>query len=488
MMAKYQIPEEYYFRLHHVRPRFKGDIENVLIYVAEEIVRVGEKTTNSFVADVNAALFRYPGNAHRELKTINNWRTEISALFGFIEHTETTDRPGRRAIELAKNQDLVECFKVFLYNFQYPGAHIKPKGVLEQIEQGVKFKPAQYILKLLRYANREGGNSTGITKFEACHCIFNDLRVTRDDEGVERTWERISNNRKQRVTYDQTGDVVRYVGDIIDYMEIANLLKTYDSRTYYLNTLEEESIVKFCESGEWFDEYDSMINNCSGSMEAVKNCSKGWFAYVNRDMQDTDFSTDILAYIASNEEELQQLKENAKNAETVRISDLVERDDVLEKRIATYYDMLTTKDIGDIGESLVHGHECMRIKLGGRKDLIHLIKRIPTQFAVGYDISSVELDERKRYIEVKTTISSKPLHFNRIHLTKNEWNTANSTRDRYYVYRLLLSKTERKLFLLQDPVGLYKNDKIDMIPSDGAEVTFDPKQVGQFEELLTWKN
>ena len=50
--------------------------------------------------------------------------------------------------------------------------------------------------------------------------------------------------------------------------------------------------------------------------------------------------------------------------------------------------------------------------------MIHLIKRIPTQFAVGYDISSVELDERKRYIEVKTTISSKPLHFNRIHLTK----------------------------------------------------------------------
>ena len=130
----------------------------------------------------------------------------------------------------------------------------------------------------------------------------------------------------------------------------------------------------------------------------------------------------------------------------------------------------------------------MRVKIGGREDLIHLIKRIPTQFAVGYDISSVELDERKRYIEVKTTISSKPLHFNRIHMTKNEWNTASSTHDRYYVYRLLLSKNERKLFLLQDPVGLYKNDQIEMIPSDGADITFDPTKVGTFEELLTWKN
>ena len=487
-MIEYQIPDEYFFRLHHIRPRFKGDIENVLIYVAEEISRVGEKKTDEFVSDVNKALFRYSGNAHRELKTINNWRTEISALFGFIEHTGTTDKPGRRAIELAHNQDLVECFKIFLYNFQYPGAHIKPKGILEQSEHGIKFKPAQYILKLLRYANQEGGNSIGITKPEVCHCIFNDLRVTRDNEGVKNTWKRIVDNRKNKVVYDQTGDVIRYAGDILDYLEIANLLKTYDSKTYYLNTLEEEAIIKFCESTEWFDKYDDMIKKRQGTLEEIKMYSASWFSYVNRDMKNTDFSTDILAYIANSKEELQKLKENAKNTKDAELADFIERDNVLEKRIATYYDSFTTKDIGDIGESLIHGHECMRMKLGGREDLIHLIKRIPTQFAVGYDISSTELDERKRYIEVKTTISSKPLHFNRIHLTKNEWNTASSTHDRYYVYRLLLSKSEKKLFLLQDPVGLYKKDMIDMVPSDGADITFDPNNVGKFEELLTWKN
>ena len=453
--------------------------------MAEELSRVGEKPVDEFVREVNAAIYRYPGNAHRELKTINNWRTEISALFGFIEHTDTTDRPGRRALELAHNQDLVESFKVFLYNFQYPGAHIKPKNVLEQVEAGVHFKPAQYILQLLRHANKEGGNSVGITKYEACHCVFNDLRVIRDNEGVECTWERILKNRKNRVEYDQTGDVFRYAGDIIDYMEIANLLKTYDSRMYYLNTLEEETIIKFCESTEWFSGYDTMIERRSGSMESVKDCVPDWFAYVNRDIKDTDFSTDILAYIASDEEELKSLKESA--VQEAILWEHVKRQEDFDDRIENYIEEFTTKDIGDIGEGLVHGHECMRIKLGGREDLIHLIKKIPTQFAVGYDISSVELDERKRYIEVKTTISSKPLHFNRIHLTKNEWNTASSTHDRYYVYRLLLSKNERKLFLLQDPVGLYKKDLIDMIPSDGADITFDPSKVGTFEELLTWK-
>lgn len=487
-MSEYKIPDEYFFRIHHVRPRFKGDIENVLIYMAEEITKVGEKPTDEFVSAVNAAIYRYPGNAHRELKTINNWRTEISALFGFIEHTATADKPGRRAIELAERQDLVECFKVFLYNFQYPGAHIKPKNVLEQIEAGVHFKPAQYILKLLRHANKDGGNSIGLTKFEVCHCIFNDLRVTRDNEGVEKTWERILQNRKNGYEYDQTGDVIRYAGDIIDYMEIANLLKTYDSRMYYLNTLEEEAIIKFCESSEWFSEYDTMIEHRDGSMESVKDCTAGWFSYVNRDIQNTDFATDILAYIASDADELKTLKDNITTEQDTMVSDLIDRDNELQRRIASYYDAFTTKDIGDIGESLVHGHECMRVKIGGREDLIHLIKRIPTQFAVGYDISSVELDERKRYIEVKTTISSKPLHFNRIHLTKNEWNTASSTHDRYYVYRLLLSKSERKLFLLQDPVGLYKKDLIDMVPADGADITFDPQNVGRFEELLTWTN
>lgn len=487
-MSEYKIPEEYYFRIHHIRPRFKGDIENVLIYMAEEISKVGEKKTDEFITAVNAAVYRYPGNAHRKLKTISNWRTEISALFGFIEHTETTDKPGRRALELAERQDLVECFKVFLYNFQYPGAHIKPKYVLEQIEAGIHFKPAQYILKLLRYANKDGGNSIGLTKFEVCHCIFNDLRVTRDDEGVEKTWERILQNRKEGYEYDQTGDVIRYAGDIIDYMEIANLLKTYDSRMYYLNTLEEEAIIKFCESSEWFSEYDKMLQKRKGSLGMVKECIKGWFSYVNRDIQNTDFATDILAYIATDENELKKLKENIVSETDATTSKIIDRENELERRIASDYENFTTKDIGDIGESLVHGHECMRVKIGGREDLIHLIKRIPTQYAVGYDISSVELDERKRYIEVKTTISSKPLHFNRIHLTKNEWNTASSTHDRYYVYRLLLSKSEKKLFLLQDPVGLYKKDMIDMIPSDGADITFNPSSVGRFEELLTWTN
>lgn len=488
-MGRYVIPEEYYFRIHHVRPRFKNNIEDVLIYLAEQITSIGTCETDEFNKKLNAVIRRYPGNQHRAEKTINNWRTEISALFSFILVTGDKSGPARSAVRLAENQDLVEAFKYFLYTFQYPGGHIKPKYILEEIQAGIHFKPAQYILQLLKYANGNKGNSEGITKFEVCHCIFNDLRVTRDNEGVEKTWKRIVTNRKNHVEYDTTGDVIRYAGDIIDYMEKANLLKTYDHYMYYLNRLEEENIIKFCKSEEWFTGYDHIING-KDVLSEIASQNNLWIQYVNRDMQETDFATDILAYIGENNHELKEavMQENAVSIDENTKSDFINRQNSFEQRIQGGVEKFSTKDIGDIGEGLVHGHECMRLKLAGRPDLIHLIKRIPTELAVGYDISSIETDERRRYIEVKTTISSKSLDFNHIHMTKNEWRSAETVRDRYYVYRLMISKSGNKLFLLQNPVGLYKEDKIFMTPADGADINFDPNQVGNFEELLIWKD
>ncbi len=49
-------------------------------------------------------------------------------------------------------------------------------------------------------------------------------------------------------------------------------------------------------------------------------------------------------------------------------------------------------------------------------------------------------------------------------------------------------KEEKKLYILQDPVRLYKNDLIDMSIKDGAEITFYPQKSGNYEELLVWTN
>ena len=44
----------------------------------------------------------------------------------------------------------------------------------------------------------------------------------------------------------------------------------------------------------------------------------------------------------------------------------------------------------------------------------------------------------------------------RFHLTPNEWSAAESNKDRYYVYRLMVTKGSLKLYIIQDPVGNYK--------------------------------
>ena len=473
-MSKYMIPEKYYFRIHHCRPRFKGNVENVLIYMATEITRIGDCSKDEFNNSLNNAIKCFPGNSTLVLKTINNWRTEISSLFGlFYEDENHVNHAMLRAKELAEHNDLVEFFKLFLYYFQYPGAHIKSKDVLEQIEAGIHFKPAQYILKLLRTAEETTGKRCGITKEEACYCVFNDLRCTRDNEDVRETWNRIQKNRDLEIEYVAKGDVTRYAGDILDYMQHANLLVSYNNKEFFINHNENEAILKYINSNEWFSGYDSMITKRKGTINAVNACKSDWFIYVNREAANTDFSTDITTFFAE--------EENESSKASSRMKFFAAYMDKLKS-----LDKLKTKDIGDIGESLVHGHECQRLKISGREDLVHLVTKIPTELAVGYDISSREVDDTIRNIEVKTTISSKPIVFNKIHLTPNEWQAAKSYKDRYFVYRLMVSKSEIKLYILQDPVNLFKQDLIDITPRDGMEITF-REAAGRYEELLSWE-
>jgi hypothetical protein len=470
----YTTPAEYFYRIHHVRPRFKGNLEEVLIFMATEIAKLNQMATNDFKDAVNNAVRRFPGNATIVDKTVNNWRTEISALFGFIQFGSKpkTLKPALRAIALADRQDLIEAFKVFLYFFQYPGGHIKPHENAKLIEEGIHFKPAQYILKLLEYAERTEGKRIGVNKAEITHCVLNDLRCTRDNQESAAVWQRIKENKANNAEYDWDGDVVRYAGDILDYMETANLLVSHGS-TFYINWLERQAVYKFISSTDWFNDYDGMISRKSADLELIKQAHVNWFEYVNKKIDDKFFETDILAFISANEEEYEKLKQASLS--------------LLEQRLEDTGTTLATKEIGDWGESLVHGHECQRVKIGGRSDLVHLIKSIPTQFAVGYDIQSVELNEMKRYIEVKTTVSSKPIDFNKFHLTPNEWNAATTLKDRYFVYRLYLNKENRKLYVMQDPIRLYKDDKLQMIPRDGVDIIFTPQECGQYEELLSWQ-
>jgi hypothetical protein len=474
----YKVPSQFYFRLHHVRPRFKTDVEGVLVYMCESIAKLKPIDSSDFKENLNQLIKAYPGNGNRELKTINNWRTEISALFGLFQTHNGMSFPGLRAEELASSGDVPKFFKTFLFFFQYPGAHIKPNEVLEQIRHGIHFKPAQYILQIYKVAEQNQIHNFGLSKAEVCHCIFNDLRATACLETPTETFRRINDNKLTGLSYDETGDVIRYAGDILDYMENANLLRSYNG-VFYLNKSEGLTISKFLTSTEWFNKYDSMISSKSGNIDKVKSYSEDWFSYVNSSLNKTDFSTDLSSFFnpTTNSDNLTPNDDS---------SHLKLCYDKLIKKLKINVNNISTKAIGDIGEGIVEDHEQKKLNTSGYDDLIHLVTKIPTPLSVGYDIQSFEIDgtRHKKYIEVKTTISEKPMKFDRVHLTSNEWNSAQTLLTTYYIYRLQITKSNIVLFVINNPVGLYKADIISMTPkNDGAELQFMPNKVGHFEQI-----
>lgn len=72
------------------------------------------------------------------------------------------------------------------------------------------------------------------------------------------------------------------------------------------------------------------------------------------------------------------------------------------------------------------------------------------------------------------------------HMSPNEWRVASTIKEHYCVYRLMLSEQDKTLFVLRNPVALYKTDKIDAEPRDGMEISFTEEQFKP-TELLVWR-
>jgi hypothetical protein len=475
MAALYEIPEEFYFRLHHSRPRFKSDVESVMLFMAGEITRMSPSENDVFKQALNSAIRLYPGNGSATDKTINNWRTEISSLFGLIARDGSLRKPSDMAYLLAENQDLIEFFRYFLYYFQYPGGHLKAQEVVKMIDAGIKFKPAKYLIEVILEGQKlVDGGKFGLTKAEATHCIFNDLRITRDGQSPRTTATQIIARRSVGTEYDSEGDVIRYAGDILDYMELADLVRQRPNYQYYLNMANIDVLQAFVSSDTEFTPYKAMYSNPKLTAQDVNETLETWFNYVNNKLDSSIFEANVLSIIEGMDEEATTPKQ------TEFIAEVLER--IRAKRASEIG--IKTKEIGDVGEAIVIEHEKIRLTNLSRQDLLHLVKKIPEQYGVGYDIGSYEgVGTSRRFVEVKTTVSRGKLHTSNFHMTPSEWSAADTLSQTYFIYRLAISTEDVSLFLIQDPVGKYKQSLIDMVPRDGVDVRYTEKS-GVWEKLL----
>ena len=96
-----------------------------------------------------------------------------------------------------------------------------------------------------------------------------------------------------------------------------------------------------------------------------------------------------------------------------------------------------------------------------RPDKLGLVKIVANDTELGYDIQSLEFADVniKKFIEVKTTERTFPPAaevLTYFPMSSNEWETARSQKDRYYIYRVFLTNKDPKIFVIQNPVSKEK--------------------------------
>lgn len=483
------MPDEIWQRIHFVRPRFKSNIENVLLYMANECCKIKKSSCEEYSKKYLNAIKMFPGNIDMADKTLNNWRTEIPALFGFYKENKelNTTETSKMAFFLHEYQDLTQFLRLFLYSFQFPGGHMKPQDLKEIIHHDIRFKPARTLIQVLMAGNKildgtDCNKEMSISAEEATYCIFNDRRVTSGIITVEEIAQTILRNKKEKIKYynkkdhkifnskgkpRSKGDVTRYAGDILDYMTIANLLEKHNG-FFSLKGNEIAAINTFAKDDTWFPGYEQFYGKGNLETYDLSEIEPLWFEYVNNSMKPDLFKTDIRSIISDTE--IDVVFDN-------RIKDVVDSEDK------------TTKEIGNLGEAIICGHEKMRLKINGYDEFVKFVQIVdsPT-YHPGFDIDSYEADgtENHRYIEVKTTISKQKIKMYGFHMSPNEWRVANTIKEHYCVYRLMLSEKDKILYVLRNPVALYKTDQIEAEPRDGMEITFSAELI-EPTKLLTWK-
>jgi hypothetical protein len=121
------------------------------------------------------------------------------------------------------------------------------------------------------------------------------------------------------------------------------------------------------------------------------------------------------------------------------------------------------RQYGQLAEEYVLNKEKERLTGSKREDLAQLVRKISNQnIAAGYDILSFDgIDSDvspDRFIEVKGTTGNQISFY----LSKNELDTAQKLRDKYWVYCVLNVKTikSKKLIMMRDPYKtVFQNKK-----------------------------
>jgi hypothetical protein len=466
---EYSTPSQYKLQLHFPRSRFSSDFEDTLILLSSQMVRLGTVSESIFEEKIDALLRSIKGEDLAD-KTIANHRTEMTRLLGLAIYSNDEVITGNRTYELVRNQDIPRFFKSLCNRFQFPSGINKIHFTETYIASKVHFKPAQYIIKLLRAGKEITGKSLAVTSKEIAHLVFNDKRVTVHNESPTDCVNRLLDLRKQDIICNNSSDVIRYARDFLNFMVQANLLISYN-KVYILNEREKKALDFIENNNSFFAEYDKALNSDGTvDLQVIRNAEENWHRYY----------TDIDSF----GEEALTTKIDAFSKETIEITnESNETEEItvgfeipksLQEVILTdnktgEVKKVSSKDIGDEGELIVYGIERERV-LKIRPDLLALVKIVSNDTSLGFDIQSIYDSGMKKYIEVKTTKRNyTPEEFHGtafFTISYNEWLTAQQHGDNYYIYRVIIAKEKLSIFVIQNPFKKEIDKKLSIFPTE----------------------
>lgn len=407
----------------------------MLLLLANKIVNIGMVEKEQFNALLDKIIKEISAEPLAK-KTIRNQRTEMIRLFGLVKYVDNLAIPGNRLAVLTQSQDIPRFFKSFCGRFQFPGGFLKPDRVSEMVRAGVKFKPAQYILKMMKIANSRYGKFA-INAAEATHFIFYDRRVIAGGGTPDKALDRIMEARKEKTELDKTSDVIRYARDFLNYMVEADLLIEFKGM-YALNEKEAAAIKAIIADRSFFDGYSEVIKrDGSWDKEEYKKMDAVWMEWFADSPEDEAFQTPTTALVKDDAYFPEQWK---------KIKEALEKRDPRMRGAAL-------KEIGDEGQKIVFEYEKETVRKV-RPDLVHMVKDVSHVPTLGYDISSVQPADgrRKKCIEVKTTKKNyKSDILIPFIITINEWSVAQQLGDDYFIYRVIITKEGVTIFSIQNP-------------------------------------
>lgn len=478
----YTTPNDYRLEIHFPRSRWSSrGLEDALLIVSERIANLGAAKKEEFDSAIDS-LLQAMNDKVLQAKTIANQRTEMISLFGLAKYREDMVVAGGRTVLLAESQDMPMFFKSLCAKFQYPGGFVKPQFNKEYVKAKVRFKPAQYIVKMLRAGKSMTGKSVAITAREIAHLVFNDARATTGQHTPADRMKALLELRGSGVVCDSTGDLIRYARDFLNYMVEAGLLTEFE-KGYFLNEREHAAIDYIENDDSFFEGYNAALTKDGEIDEEVYKTAEiewhDWFADIGEHEKEA-LATPLESFAKETTEVTTE--DNKTEAVTTgyelppeiqRIKEAMEAG-----KTAKGKNGVNLKAIGDEGEAIVYGMERERVGKV-RPDLMGIVRIVSNDSSLGFDILSI-LDEsgRKKYIEVKTTKRNyTPSHFAAtafFDVSGNEWRTAVEQGSCYFIFRVIIAKEYFSVFVIQDPKQKHEEGLIRMEPT-GYRVVYEEK-------------